>query len=314
MNNRKRHLGVVLGSGGARCLAHIGVLKALEEHHIPVTMVVGSSIGALIGGLYASGISVTEMETIAQGVDKIMIAKIMMPKFLSAGLVDNKRAAEFIWHLVGDRNIEDLNIPFAAVATDFISGREIILRKGPLVDAIMASIAIPTIFQPVYLNDRYLLDGGLSNPLPVSVAREMKAETILAVNVSPSPENITKAISTKRTSETLNLLKNIPLLVSEALKMHTRPSLQRLSRSEQPMAIDMPNISPTLAKVFLQSITIATNNLVVEQLRSSRPNVLLSPTIEAYDTLEFHKGREITQHGYDAAINDMPLVHAQLTR
>ena len=313
MVSRKKRIAVVLGGGGARGLAHIGVLKALEENRIPITMVVGSSIGALIGGLYSSGVSVAEMETLAREVDKKWMAKIMVPRFFSPGLIDNRRVFDFIRDLVGSKNIEQSNIPFAAVATDYATGKEVVLTRGPLTDAIMSSIAIPMIFQPVYLHDRYLLDGGLSNPLPVSVALEMNAQRILAVNVSPGPEQLTKTIKTKRTEEIRNALKKIPWLVTDVASAHTHPSLEHLSLPEPSMLPGAATVSPSLVNMFMQSVTIATNNLVVEQLRLSRPDVLLSPKIEDYDTLEFHRGREIIQRGYDAAINEMPLIRSRLS-
>ena len=314
MFSRKKQISLVLGCGGARGLAHIGVLKAVEEHHIPITMVVGSSIGALIGGLYAAGVSVTEMETLAREVDKKWMAKIMVPRFFSPGLIDNKRVFDFVRGLVGSRNIEQSNIPFAAVATDFVTGREVVLTKGPLADAIMGSIAIPTIFQPVYLNNRYLLDGGLSNPLPISVALEMKAKNVLAVNVSPGPEQLTKTVKAKRTEEIRNALKKIPWFVTDTLNAHTHSALKRLSVPEPAMAPQGPTVSPTLVNVFMQSVTIANNNLVVEQLRLSHPDVLLAPKIADFDTLEFHRGQEIIQRGYDAAIDGMPLIRSRLSR
>lgn len=129
---------------------------------------------------------VKEMEKIVSEVDKIYVAKILVPKFFAPGLLNNKRVIAFIKELVGDVKIENLQ-PVASVATDLITGEEVVFRKGSLADAMMASMAIPTIFQPVYLNNRYLLDGGLSNPLPISVALEMKAQKTIVVNVVSKP-------------------------------------------------------------------------------------------------------------------------------
>ncbi|MBI2417920.1 MAG: patatin-like phospholipase family protein [Ignavibacteriales bacterium] len=169
----KSNVALVLGSGGARGLAHIGVLKALHENEVPVHLVTGTSMGALIGGLYASGVDVAAMEKIVHEVDKLMVARIFIPKLFSPGFIDNKRIISFIKELAGDINIEDMPVPFSAVATDFITGEEVIFNKGPLVEAIMASIAIPTVLQPVFIKGRCLIDGGLNNPLPVSVAKCM---------------------------------------------------------------------------------------------------------------------------------------------
>jgi NTE family protein len=306
MSDHKGQIALVLGSGGARGLAHIGVIKALEEHKVPVGLVTGTSIGALIGGLFASGINVNSLEKIVREVDKIMVAKILMPKLFAAGFIDNKRVIVFIKELTGSVRIENLKLPFAAVATDFITGEEVIFDKGPLVDAIMASIAIPTVFQPVLLNNRYLIDGGLSNPLPISVAKEMGAQKIIAVNVSPNPKRITKKNKRKKTEEIKILIKKLPSLFA-GLRNENK---QNLIQSDPDDKIEKDEIvqfnSPTILNVFLQSISISTNNLMIQRLRYAQPDILISPSIEDFDMLEFYKGHEIIACGYDAALKALP--------
>jgi NTE family protein len=302
---RKKQIAVVFGSGGARGLAHIGVIRALEENRIPIDIITGTSIGALIGGLYASGKSVDSMEKIIGDVDKMMVAKILMPKFFAPGVIDNKKIIEFIKGLVGDVKIENLKIPFAAVSTDFITGEEVVFNKGFVVDAIMASIAIPTIFQPVFFNNRYLLDGGLSNPLPISIATEMKATSIIAVNVSPNPQRITRKIKSKKTKEVKLLIKRIPTMVSNLLPESINPFLKGEIASKAIDNIDAQSYSPTLMNVFLQSISISTNNLIRQRLRNAKPDVLISPPIEDFDMLEFYKGSEIIKCGYEETINSI---------
>ena len=294
----KNVIGLALGSGGARGLAHIGVIKALEENHIPINVITGTSIGAFIGGIYASGIDANAMEKIIRDVNKVMVAKIMIPKLFSPGFIDNKRVIAFIKEIVGDVRIENLKIPFACVATDMITGREVIFNKGPLADAIMASIAIPTIFQPVILKNQYLLDGGLSNPLPISIAKEMKVNKIIAVNVSPNPERITQKLKSKRTKEARQVMKMFPALFSNLLT----EGKKLISKNELKKEIDKTQLySPTLMNVFLQSISISTNNLINQQIRHARPDILISPKIEDFDMLEFYKGTEIVKCGHSAA-------------
>jgi NTE family protein len=314
MSLPKNHIALVLGSGGARGLAHIGVIKALEEHNIPIDFIAGTSIGAFIGGLYASGISAAALESLVWEVDKMMIARIFKPKIFAPGVIDNKRIAAFIKDIVGNVKIENMKIPFAAVATDFVSGKEVVIDKGYLTDAVMASIAIPALFQPVYLNSRFLLDGGLSNPLPISVAKEMKAEKIIAVNVSPDPERITKRMKTKKTEEVRIMLKKMPSLFAGVLSERKRPAKNDLSAAQQPENIDMPAVTPTLLNVFLQTISISTHNLITQRLLSASPDVLLSPKIENYDLLEFYRGEEIVKCGYEAAISEMPAIRSCMPR
>lgn len=300
---KKKKIGLALGSGGARGLAHIGVIKALEEKNIPIDIISGTSIGALVGGLYSAGIDVKTMENIIGNVDKMMVAKIMVPKLFAAGFLDNKRVVEFIKNLVGDVKIENLKIPFACVATDLITGEEVIFKKGSLVDAIMASIAIPTIFQPVFLNNRYLLDGGLCNPLPISIAKEMGANRIMAVNVSPNPKRITQKIKTRKTKEVAKLIKKLSLIfvsfISDGKNVFSSKEL--LLKIDE--SIDSELNSPTLMNVFLQSISISTNNLITQHLRYAKPDLLIAPEVENYDMLEFYKGIEIIKCGYSAAQN-----------
>lgn len=298
----KKHIALVLGSGGARGLAHIGVIKALEESQIPINIITGTSIGAFVGGVYAAGINVAEMEKIVREVDKMMVAKIFIPKFFAPGLVDNKRVIEFIKELVGDIKIENLNIPFAVVATDLITGEEIIFSKGLLANAIMASISIPTIFNPMYIDNRYLIDGGLCNPLPISVAKKMGAHKIIAVNVSPNPKRITKKIIDRKNKELKVLIKQLPALISNYITENkTQITGSKLETVQKEITDVDTNYSPSLFNVFLQSISISTNSLIAQHLKNAKPDLLISPSIENYDMLEFYKGEEIIECGYNDA-------------
>jgi len=297
----KKQTALILGSGGARGLAHIGVIKALEENGIPIDIITGTSIGALIGGLYASGMSIQEMEKIVGNVNKMMVAKVLRPKLFSPGFVDNKSVIKFIKDMVGNVKIENLNIPFAAVSTDLVTGEEIVFTKGNLADAIMASIAIPAIFQPVHLGGRYLIDGGISNPLPVSVALEMKANKTIAVNVSPNPKRFTDKIKQRKTEEITALIKKLPSMLSNIIKDNLQLFINVENKKK---VIEKPEtviFSPKLMQVFLQSISITTNNLMTQRLRSASPDILISPKIEIFDMLEFYKGKEIIKCGHEAA-------------
>lgn len=302
MSYRDSKTALVLGSGGARGLAHIGVIKALEENKVPVNMIAGTSIGALIGGLYAAGMPLKKMEKIVEETDKITVAKIFIPKLFAPGFVDNKRAMNFIAGLVGDVKIEDLKIPFAAVATDLMSGEEIVFTKGPLSEAIMASISIPTIFNPVLLNSRYLIDGGLCNPLPINVAKKMGAKKIIAVNVSPNPKRITKKIKTQKSREYKNLIKQLPQLLADFLADNNLqiPYLNSVIKGNKKKESIDP-FSPSIFNVFLQSISISTNSLITLNLQNNKPDILISPPIEDYDMLDFFKGAEIIKRGYESA-------------
>jgi NTE family protein len=191
-NMTKTKIALVLGGGGARGLAHIGVLKVLEKNHLPIDIIVGTSIGALIGGFYAARTSIELIEKMALSVDLKFVAKMLAPSFSTSGLVDGERVRSFLGKFLGEIKIEDMTIPFSSVATDLTTGEEVIFTSGSLVDAIMASIAIPMLFNPVHYQNRYLVDGGLVNPLPVSVAYRLGAEVIIAANVTPLPSTLAR--------------------------------------------------------------------------------------------------------------------------
>ncbi|HHE39222.1 MAG TPA: hypothetical protein ENL20_11720, partial [Candidatus Cloacimonetes bacterium] len=146
---KKKKVGLVLGCGGAKGLSHIGVIKFLEDNDIKIDFITGSSIGALVGGAYAGGLSIKEIENIALETDLTSTAKLFSPGFGKSGLVTGTNVQKFLTSILGNKNIEDLQIPFTAVATDIITGEEIHFNKGNLVEAIRASISIPIVFQPV---------------------------------------------------------------------------------------------------------------------------------------------------------------------
>ena len=307
------HIALVLGSGGARGLAHIGVLKCLEEHHIPIHSIAGTSIGALVGGLYASGIDAEAMEEVVNSIDKFAMAKIFMPKLSTAGIVDTVRVKKFIQKFVGEKRIEKLPVEFRAVSTDLITGEEVVFDKGLVVDAILASIAIPALFHPFYYQGRYLVDGGLCNPLPVSVAHRMQTQYSIAVNVSPKPERIRKKIQKKTIGKDARTKNVQPLWLSSLLREHgytlaldtlKMPSLGRKKRHGEQF--------PSVLRVTLQSISISAYNLIAQHMKQAQPDVLITPRIQEYDMLEFYKGVEIIQCGYDAAVAAMPKIQTLL--
>ena len=184
--SKNKKVGLALGSGSAKGLSHIGVIKLLEEMDIKIDYVAGSSIGAMIGGAYAAGVSINEIEDIALKTDLASSVKYFLPTISKSGLISGTKVTEFLRDIVGDIKIENLKIPFTATATDILTGQEVNFSKGRLVEAIRTSISVPIIFQPVIYDDKILVDGGLANPLPINVAREMGAEFIIAVNVMPS--------------------------------------------------------------------------------------------------------------------------------
>ena len=174
-------IGLALGSGGARGLAHIGVIRALEEAEIPISMIAGSSIGALVGSFYAAGHRPEAMEKISNVFRKKYFLDLSVPKM---GFVTGQRIKNFIRIFTYDKNIEDLDIPIGIVACDLQTGEKVVFRNGPVADAVRASISIPGIFVPERIDGRLYVDGGVSERIPVATLKEMGADIIIGVDVA----------------------------------------------------------------------------------------------------------------------------------
>lgn len=176
-------IGLALGSGGPRGLAHIGVIKALLEHNIPIDMIAGASAGSLIGGIYLALGSIQKAEDIAKSLTYKDIIAAFADFGSRLGIIKGVKMEQHLARLLGRKTIERLPIPYAAVATDMTSGDTVTITKGSLVKAIRASCSIPALVDAAYFGKTYLIDGGGSNPVPVSVVRELGADFVIAVNL-----------------------------------------------------------------------------------------------------------------------------------
>lgn len=192
---RPQHVGLVLGGGAARGMAHIGVLQALEVCDVRPDFIVGASAGALVGGLFAAGLPISQMHTLAQQIKWWDVSRLPMNVSWSTlaaltaplGILDLDRLSSWIRKtLDADPHFHELPIPFAAIATDIATGQSIMLNDGPIAPAIRASCSVPGIFTPVRRNGRLLVDGGASNNLPVSAVQQMGADYVIAVDLLPS--------------------------------------------------------------------------------------------------------------------------------
>ncbi len=180
---------LVLGGGAARGFAHVGVIRVLEQEKIPLDMIVGTSVGSLIGAIYASDLNSFELEWTAFSLEKDNVFDFaMLSAFTAMGPVKGDRLEEFVRTKVAVANIENLKLPFAAVATDLNRGTRVVLDKGSIARAVRASSAIPGVFNPVEHQGRLLVDGGVVDNIPISVARQRGADIVIAVDIS---ENVT---------------------------------------------------------------------------------------------------------------------------
>ncbi|PCI03397.1 MAG: Patatin [Hyphomicrobiales bacterium] len=176
-------IALALGGGAARGWAHIGVLRAFDEAGIPIAMIAGTSIGALVGGCYLAG-KLDELEDFARSLTKAGILRFMDFTLRGSGLISGDRLAKRMAPHLVDVKIEELQRPFIAIATDIQNGHEIWLHDGPIIDAMRASYALPGVFQPVMHNGRLMVDGALVNPVPVSACRTYEADMVIAVNLN----------------------------------------------------------------------------------------------------------------------------------
>jgi len=203
--------GLALSGGSARGLAHIGVLKAIEEKEIKIDFVAGTSIGALVGALYASGLNAKEIEKLALKMDlkRVLLLFASIPS--STGLISGRNIEKYLIKLLGNIQFHELKIPFVALATDIKTGKVVVLNEGPVVKAVRASIAIPGIFSPIELGNHLLVDGGVTMPLPIRIVKKMGAERVIAVNVIPHslPKEDKEWTVINIIMQTLLLLENI---------------------------------------------------------------------------------------------------------
>jgi len=183
----RKKCGLALGGGAARGIAHIGVLKVLQKEGVQVDMIAGTSAGAIVGALYAQGKDAEVIANLTLNLTRKRMFSFLDLTLPKKSLVQEKRIEVLLHAIIGsDIGIDDLKIPFACIATDIITGQEVIINRGSLIEGIRASISIPVIFEPARWEGRFLVDGGLVNPVPVSTLTKMGADFIIAVNVIPS--------------------------------------------------------------------------------------------------------------------------------
>ena len=204
-------IGLALGGGASKGFAHIGIIKVLKENNIPVKVVTGTSAGSIVGSLYASGMSPDRLELEAEILGKTDLVDLTLS---SSGFIKGEKLQNYINQKVGNRPIQQLPIKFAAVATDFESGKAVAFNRGNVGQAVRASASIPNVFQPTMIGGRRYVDGGLSQPVPVSAAKKQGANFIIAVDISARPvKNVNQGFFSYL-DQTFNVM-SIPLLQHE---------------------------------------------------------------------------------------------------
>lgn len=285
---RRRRIGLALGAGGARGFAHIGVLRGLAEAQIPVDAIAGTSIGALIGAVYAAG----QLEKFEREVLNLQWPDIMRmfdPVWPRSGLISGERAIEWLTGLIGDWRIEDLAIPFVAVSVDLITGEEVLIREGRVTDAIRASISIPGIFVPPRAGKRLFVDGALRNPVPVSALQDLGVDTCIAVNLHGQP---VRELSQPSARSSWTARTSVGQRAGEMIER----SLARFRRRGRG-SHEEEEIGPNLFEILTASMTVVEHELARHRLAREPVDILIEPDVHTIRSLEFQKARKAIHAG-----------------
>jgi NTE family protein len=288
---RKLRLGLALGSGSARGWAHIGVIRALEERGVKPDIVCGSSIGALVGAAYASG-HLDQLEKWATGLAWTTVVRLMDVTW-RGGLIRGTRLFTLFGTLFEDREIDELPIPYGAVATELDSGRELWLRHGKVLEAVRASCAMPGLFTPVVRDGTVLVDGGLVNPVPVSMCRALGAELVVAVDLSWG-----KLGPYRHGKEQEIAPREVPGWVDRI-----RPEWLKKTRAKNAA----PSV-PSIFDVFMTSLDIVEMRVARSRLAGDPADVLITPLLPDFATMDFHRAREAIEEGRAAVDRMGPLL------
>lgn len=276
-----RTVALALGSGGARGYAHIGVIQVLRERGYSPIAIAGSSMGALVGGLTAAG----ELDTFTQwalSLNQLDVVRLLDPSLAEAGAIRGDRLFGALNHLLSGRLIEDLPIPFTAVATDLYARREVWFQSGPLDEAIRASIAIPSVLTPVVTDERTLVDGGVLNPVPIEPTISVDAELTVAVSLSgmgPGGRGMPEQVTTRRRNPALRA----------AAAMQARRAARRAERTPSGVMRSMDHIT--------RSLDAMGDVIARHRLASCPPDVLVTVPADACRTFDFYRAAELIALG-----------------
>jgi len=292
-------IGLALGSGGARGAAHTGVLKVLEREGIEVSAIAGSSIGSLVGAAHAVGVPVDQVEREWLQTAPHRVFRTFLPTFPRAGLSSGNELRRFLADLLGEGSIEDLPVPYAAIACDIDTGETVVLDEGSLVDAVRASTAIPGIFHPVRHGTRFLVDGGLVDPVPITTCRGLGAELVIAVDITPCPQPTTSTARRvwSRIGEQIHDGLTQQTWVPNSLTELLEAAFREPSEEQRPL--------PGLYSILNQSISILVQEILKQKLSLDPPEVLIRPALE-YSTFGYHEAAEGIDRGEEAAERALP--------
>jgi NTE family protein len=279
----KPTIALALSTGGARGLAHIGAIEAIEDAGYRIVAVSGSSMGALIGGIYAAG-KLDVYRDWVTALQKVDVLKLVDWTLSGAGLIKGERIIGVLRDLIGEVDIAELPMGFTAVATDLDREREVWLTRGPLFDAIRASIAIPTIFRPHPVHGHRLVDGGLMNPLPLTPLLQSPSDYTMAINVNGPPETLPMPLRSAPERPRRGLRSKIAAFVAHTIGNHE-------GRESEPGWMD----------TLTQSLDLMQDNLTGFRLAADRPDLVIEVPRNASAVYEFYRASELIELGRERA-------------
>lgn len=300
-SNESRSVSLVLGSGGARGLAHIGAIRALEERRFSIESIAGSSMGALVGGMHAAG----RLDDYAEWVSKLEqsdVFKLVDWTLSGGGLIRGDRIIKRLKDMVGDARIEDLPIDFTAVAVDIEQGREIWLSRGSLFDAIRGSIAIPGLFTPHRYQGRLLVDGGILNPVPVAPTMRSLCDLTVVVNVNGPISASRLRANAKRTEDVIETSDESTL--TERVRRFFNDLIERDGSAVE-------ESEPGLAAMLMKSLETMQEVITRQHLAVFRPNLVVEVPKDACMIHEFHRADELIDLGYRRTIKALDRLRDQ---
>lgn len=298
-------VGIALSGGAVRGISHIGILKILEREKITVDFIAGTSIGALIGALYASGTTVNEIEQIAKTAKWKELVDFTIPK---TGLITGKKIEDYVKKILKCKNFEELKIPLSIITTDLNSGEKIVFNQGDTVKAVRASISVPGVFEPVVDNNYILVDGGLVDPIPVDIVKAMGADIVIAVDLTiniNSADLIDKQKEESKLAEfferefittEISYLKDF--LKNNKIKL---PFLTDRFLNPKMMMNIVSNKEVKIVKYIIRSLDILSNQFAKEKLKYSYIDVIIKPEFQGIKWTEFDKTEQCIKAGEIAA-------------
>ena len=285
-------IGIALGGGAARGWAHIGVLRALIAAGIEPDIIAGTSIGAVVGGCYVAE-RLAELEEFARSLNRRRVLGFLDFNLAGTGLISGQRLCDRLASHLGPTSIEQLSKPFTAVATEIGTGHEVWLSRGNLVDAIRASYALPGIFKPVRINGRWLFDGALVNPIPVTVCRALGARYVIAVNLNSD-------MSSRGT-----ILPDLYASASEPEAASTTQVAGGAARTLLHRQLfgggDDRTAAPGISTVVVDAFNIVQDRIARSRLAGDPPDAMISPRLAGIGPFDFHRAEELITLGHAAA-------------